>query len=173
MQHNPFTSATLRPSPSFWDCKARISHRTPYAKQTRARHQQIVLDFYGFMAFGGEAEAALGHEIATRARRHLKPRLMFARYADCLIQHRVRMPRVGMLLELIRAGLPARKAERVAMMEAHLTDETRDLLNDLFNARAHRPDKQADCIGLPSPHPNFLWSDVDESPRDCPWIAHS
>lgn len=125
------------------------------------------------MAISGEAIAALAPEIATIARMHLKPRLMFARCVDFLIQRRVQVPRAGTLLELIRTGLPARKAERVAMMEAHLTDETWDLLDDLFNDRSHRPDRQADCIGLPSPHTNFLWSDVDESPRDCPWIAHS
>lgn len=109
-----------------------------YAKQTRARHQQIVLDFYGFMAFSGEAVAALAPEIATMARMHLKPRLMFDRCVDFLIRRRVQVPRAGTLLELIRTGLHARKAERVAMMDAHLTDETRDLLDDLFNA----PDDQ-------------------------------
>lgn len=109
-----------------------------YAKQTRARHQQIVLDFYGFMAFSGEAVATLAPEIATMARMHLKPRLMFDRCVDFLIRRRVQVPRAGTLLELIRTGLHARKAELVAMMDAHLTDETRDLLDDLFNA----PDDQ-------------------------------
>jgi len=104
-----------------------------YAKQTRARHQQMVLDFYGFMAFGGEAVAALAPEIATMARMHLKPRLMFDRCVDFLIQRRVQVPRAGTLLELIRTGLHARKAELVALMDAHLTDATRDLLDDLFN----------------------------------------
>lgn len=109
-----------------------------YAKQTRTRHQQIVLDCYGFMAFGAEAVSALAPEIATMARMHLKPRLMFDRCVDFLMQRRVQVPRAGTLLERIRTGLHARKAERVAMMEAHLTDETRDLLDDLFNA----PDDQ-------------------------------
>ena len=109
-----------------------------YTKQTRARHQQIVLDFYGFMIFSGEAEAALAPEIATMARMHLKPRLMFDRCTDFLMQRRIQVPRAGTLLELIRTGLHARKAELVVLMDSHLTDEARMLLDALFTA----PDDQ-------------------------------
>ena len=105
-----------------------------YAKQTRTRHQQIVLDFHGFAPFGKTAEAALAVEIATMARTHLKPRLIFDRCVDFLIQRRVQVPRAGTLLELIRSGLQARKAELVALVDAHITAAARDLLDDLFTA---------------------------------------
>lgn len=105
-----------------------------YAKQTRTRHQRIVLDFHGFVPFGEAAEAALTLEIATMARTHLKPRLIFDRCVDFLIQRRVQVPRAGTLLELIRSGLQARKAELVALMNANITDDARGLLDDLFTA---------------------------------------
>ena len=109
-----------------------------YAKQTRTRHQQLVLAFHGFAPVDRKAEAALAIEIATMARTHLKPRLVFDRCVDFLIQRRVQIPRSGTLLELIRSGLQAHKEELVALMNAHLTDETRVLLDDLFTT----PDEQ-------------------------------
>jgi TnpA family transposase len=103
-----------------------------YAKQTRARHQRLILDFYGFTPFDREAEAVLAAEIATMARTHLKPRLIFDRCVDFLVQRRVQVPRSGVLLELIRSGLQVRKAELIGLMDAHLSDDARALLDDLF-----------------------------------------
>ena len=47
-----------------------------YAKQTRLRHQKLILDFYGFAPFDEAAKKALAIEITTMARIHLKPRLI-------------------------------------------------------------------------------------------------
>ena len=105
-----------------------------YPARTRQRHQQRILEFYGFAPFGRATEAVLVIEIATMARTHLKPRLIFDRCVDFLIQRRVQVPRAGTLLELIRSGLQARKAELVALMDAHITDDARVLLDDLFTA---------------------------------------
>ena len=109
-----------------------------YPKQTRARHRKLVLDFYGFMPFGRKARKHLIAEIATMARTYLKPRLIFDRCVDYLIQRRVQVPRSGVLLELIRSGLRARKVELIALMDAHLTDDARALLDELFTT----PDDQ-------------------------------
>lgn len=62
-----------------------------YAKQMRVRHQKIILDFHGFTPFDETASDALATEIATMARRHLKPRLIFDHCVDFLIQQ----PRAG------------------------------------------------------------------------------
>lgn len=109
-----------------------------YAETTRLRHQKRTLDFHGFSPFGEEAEAAVMVEIATMARMHLKPRLIFDRCVDFLIQRRVLVPRSGVLLELIRSGLQGRKTELVSLMDAHLTDDARGLLDALFTT----PDDQ-------------------------------
>jgi len=109
-----------------------------YAKQTRMRHQQLVLDFHGFASFDKSAENALVVEIATMARTHLKPRLIFDRCVNFMIQRRAQVPKAGTLLELIRVGLHERKTELVAVMDAQLNDEARGLLDDLFTA----PDEQ-------------------------------
>jgi len=105
-----------------------------YVKQTRARHQQLILDFYGFSPFDGNAESALAVEIATMARTHLKPRLIFDRCVDFLIQQQIQVPTVRSLTDMIRAGLHERKTELVALMDAHIADEARGLLDGLFTA---------------------------------------
>ena len=109
-----------------------------YAKQTRARHQQIILDFHGFTAFDDKAKGMLAVEIGTMARVHLKSKLIFERCVDFLIQRRVQIPQSGTLLEMIRIGLQDRKTELVALMDRHLSNDARGLLDDLFTA----PDDQ-------------------------------
>lgn len=68
------------------------------------------------------------------ARMHLKPRLIFDRCVDFLIQHRVQVPSAYRLNDLIRAGLHDRKAELIALMDSQLPAEARHLLDDLFTA---------------------------------------
>ena len=109
-----------------------------YAKQTRQRHQKIILDFHGFAAFDETASDTLVVEIATMARVHLKPRLIFDRCVDFLIQRRMQVPSAYRLNDLIRAGLHDRKAELIALMDKHLSDDACVMLDDLFSA----PDDQ-------------------------------
>ena len=111
---------------------------THYSETTRLRHQRQILNFYGFSAFDENAINVLATEIATMARMHLKPRLIFDRCVDFLIQHRVQVPTTHRLTDLIRAGLHDRKAELVALMDKQLPDAARNLLDELFTA----PDDQ-------------------------------
>jgi len=68
---------------------------TQYTETTRLRHQRQILDFHGFLPFDQSAGDALATEIATRARMHLKPRLIFDLCVDFLIQHRMQVPSAG------------------------------------------------------------------------------
>jgi TnpA family transposase len=115
-----------------------LSSTVQYPDRTRQRHQKIILDFHGFAPFDQGASYALVTEIATMARMHLKPRLIFDRCVDFLIQHRVQVPSAYRLNDLIRAGLHDRKAELIALMDSQLPAEARLLLDDLFSA----PDDQ-------------------------------
>jgi len=111
---------------------------THYSETTRLRHQRQILNFYGFSAFDENARNVLATEIATMARMHLKPRLIFGRCVDFLIQHRVQVPTAHRLTDLIRAGLHDCNTELVALMDKQLPDPARSLLDDLFTA----PDDQ-------------------------------
>ncbi len=115
-----------------------LGHSVPlqiqYPDRTRQRHRKTILDFYGFAAFDDNASDSLITEIATMARMHLKPRLIFERCVDFLIGRRVQVPSAYRLSDLIRAGLQDRKTELVALMDRHLSDDARGLLDELFTA---------------------------------------
>ncbi|MBV1929874.1 MAG: Tn3 family transposase [Gammaproteobacteria bacterium] len=121
---------------------SQLGHPLPptlhYPDRTRQRHRQIILDFHGFLPFVETTSNALATEIATMARMHLKPRLIFDRCVDFLIQRRVQVPSAYRFNELIRAGMHDRKAELIALMDRHLSDDACILLDDLFSA----PDDQ-------------------------------
>ena len=85
---------------------------THYTETTRLRHQRQILDFHGFLPFDQSARDAFATEIATMARIHLKPRLIFDCCVDFLIQHRMQVPSAYRLNDLIRAGLHDRRPGR-------------------------------------------------------------
>lgn len=103
-----------------------------YRKTTRIRHQNTVLKFYGFSAFDGHAETALGIEITTMAKTYLKPKLIFDRCGDFLIQQRIEVPGTRALSDLIRRGLQAHKTTLINLMHTYLDEQTRGLLDELF-----------------------------------------
>ncbi len=103
-----------------------------YVKTTRFRHQKIILDFYGFRLFDAAAEQLVRAEIATMVRSQLKPKLIFERCLDLLIQNRMTLPHSNFLTALIRAGLKQRRYELNTLVDAHLPPDTRQLLDDLF-----------------------------------------
>jgi TnpA family transposase len=109
-----------------------IPSQIQYPDRTRQRHQKPILDFYGFTAFDDAANDSLMTEITTMARMHLKPRMIFDRCVDFLIQRRVQAPSSYRLSDLIRVGLQHRKTELVALMGRYLSDDARGLLDDLF-----------------------------------------
>lgn len=119
-----------------------LDHSAPpqiqYPNRTRQRHQKTILDFYGFASFDDDTCDSLAAEIATMARIHLKPRLIFDRCVDFLIQKRVQTPSGYRLSDLIRVGLQDRKIELVVLMDRHLSSDARCMLDDLFTA----PDDQ-------------------------------
>ena len=121
---------------------SQLDHSDPaqiqYPDRTRQRHQNTILDFYGFASFDDDVCNNLVTEIAAMARMHLKPRLIFDRCVEFLIQKRVQIPSTYRLSDLIRSGLQDRKTELVALMDRHLSDDARSLLDDLFTA----PDDQ-------------------------------
>lgn len=103
-----------------------------YKETTRLRHQRLVLDLQGFQAFDAKEETRLVTEIATMARAHLKPRMIFGRCVDFLIEQRVQVPGVRRLTDLIRHQLADRKRALMDVVAAHLTSPVRAMLDDLF-----------------------------------------
>ena len=120
-----FVSRVIAASPSAFSVKA-------YKERTRLRHQKLILDRLGYQPFDAQAEAHLVTEIATMVRAHLKPRLIFRRCIDVLIEKRIQVPGVRRLTDLFRAELSARKSTLVRLVDTHLTPHLRQMLDDLF-----------------------------------------
>ena len=100
-----------------------------YDKQTQARHQALILDFYGFRPFKPHGRAILVEEMARLARSQLKPRLIFWRSIETLVREKVEVPRYFRLAALILRAINGHKRTLVAIVERTLTAETRALLD--------------------------------------------
>ena len=68
------------------------------------------------------------------ARMPLKPRLIFDRCVDFLVQNRIQVPSSRTLTDSVRVGLHERKAELIGLIDVHLSNESRRLLDDLLAA---------------------------------------
>lgn len=103
-----------------------------YTETTRLRHQKRIAEFYGFEPFDSIAEQLLENEITTMMRSQLKPKLVFERCLDLLIQNRITLPHSNFLTDLIREGLKKRRQELSELVDGCLHPESRLLLDELF-----------------------------------------
>ena len=103
-----------------------------YKKVSRIRHQQIITEHHGFQAFNKTAKAIIKHEIDSMSSYYLKPRLIFDRCIDLLIQKHITLPESGIVCELIRQSLQSHKKALMLRMSNQLTPETSTLLDSLF-----------------------------------------
>jgi len=111
---------------------AACANLSNYSKTTRIRHQKIILDFYGFRPFTKTVEESLFTEIKTIIHAYLKPRLIFDRCIDFLIQNNTQLPSSFTLTELIRKGLQDQKNELILLVNHHISIEVQQFLDDLF-----------------------------------------
>jgi Domain of unknown function (DUF4158) len=103
-----------------------------YDKQTMARHQALILDFYGFRPFKPHGQAILVEEIVRLVRSQLKPRLIFSRSVETLVREKVEVPRYFRLAVLILRTINSHNRRLVAIVERTLSAETRALLDALL-----------------------------------------
>ena len=103
-----------------------------YKKVSRIRHQQIITQHYGFQVFSKVAKTMIKHEIDSMSSYYLKPRLIFDRCSDILIQKHITLPEAGAVCALIRQSLQSHKQFLILRMSNQLTPETSELLDSLF-----------------------------------------
>ncbi|MBA3442728.1 MAG: Tn3 family transposase [Pyrinomonadaceae bacterium] len=103
-----------------------------YDKQTRARHQAVILDFYGFRPFKPHGQALLVEELARLVQSQFKPQLLFARCLEVLVREKVEVPGYFRLAALILRAINGHDRTLVARVEQTLCAETRALLDALL-----------------------------------------
>ncbi len=62
------------------------------AKQTSTRHQQQILEFFGYRKFDAEAHALCSREIAAMVCSQLRPKLILLEVIQLLARHKVALP---------------------------------------------------------------------------------
>ena len=71
-------------------------------------------------------------------RSQLKPKLIFERCLDLLIQNRMTVPHSHLLTDMMRAGLKQRKHELADLVSNHLSPDIRSLLDSLFEVNEEK-----------------------------------
>jgi Domain of unknown function (DUF4158) len=133
-----------------------------YDKQTMARHQASILDFYGFRPFKPHGQALLVEELARLVRSHLKPRLLFSRCIEVLVREKVEVPVYFRLASLILWTINRHNRALVAIVERMLTDEMRALLDALL---IQETDDEAAAPGKTSAYKLTLMKKLSQSTK--------
>jgi len=103
-----------------------------YNKQTLLRHQQLILEFYGFKEFHLKAERFIQREVESMLRSQLKPKLILFRVMDLLTREKTSAPSYHRLSKLILNALSAHKKKLIELVETNLSSKTRDMLDELL-----------------------------------------
>jgi len=103
-----------------------------YDKQTFARHQQMILDYFGFRRFEQEAEDLTAKEITKHIRSQLRPKLILLEVIQMLGRRKIAVPIYNILANLIVKETNRHKRNLIQIIERELTPEQRELLDALF-----------------------------------------
>ena len=103
-----------------------------YEPRTRQRHEQEILEFYGYRRFDENCAHIIEQEITSMMRSQLKPKLIFWRCIDILIRERAQIPAYYQLSELILKAVNQRKKDLTAVIRRELSGEAKLLLDGLF-----------------------------------------
>lgn len=116
-------------------------HIEEYAKGTVARNRRLILEYFGFSDFDRTARMQLQKEIEEMVRSQLKPKLIFHRAVDILIEQKVVLPGSSALSAIILEVLNRHRKELVKMIDENLPGETRALLDQLLEKPAPAEDE--------------------------------
>lgn len=107
-----------------------------YHKQTVARHQQMLLEFFGYRRFDQEARRLLRQKIAGLVSAQTKPKVMLLTALEFLQQHRVALPGYTTLADFIGAEINRHQRRLRNIVSTHLTDTQRQRLDALLEKDA-------------------------------------
>jgi len=103
-----------------------------YDKQTSVRHQQIVLEFFGYRKFDEQARLLVSRKIDGLVSSHLRPKLILLEAIEFLAHHKIVIPGYTTLVGLITSATNRHKRELVKIIETHLTPEQKQKLDSLL-----------------------------------------
>jgi TnpA family transposase len=107
-----------------------------YQKPTLSRHQQMLLDFFGYRRFDQAARQLLSQQIAGLVNAQARPKMMLLAALEFLIQHRIALPGYTTLADLIGDEINHRQRDLTKIVSTHLTDAQRQRLEALLEKDA-------------------------------------
>jgi len=105
---------------------------TAYDKQTALRHQQTILDFFGYSRFDEKGEEFAAGEVAAKVRVHRRPKIIFLELVEALTRNKIALPKYYLLAELIAREINAHKRALIQLVDEHLTAEGHAVLDALL-----------------------------------------
>lgn len=103
-----------------------------YDKQTALRHQQLILDFFGFRRFDQAGQEFAASEVEAKVRAHRRPKTIFLEIVEALTRHKVALPKYYLLAELIAHEINSHKRVLIRLIREHLTTQGREMLGALL-----------------------------------------
>jgi TnpA family transposase len=103
-----------------------------YHKQTAARHQQMLLEFFGYRRFDEAARRLLRQKMAGLVSAQTKPKIIMLAALEFLQQHRVALPGYTTLADLIGDEINLHQRRLIQLVSTHLTEVQRQRLDALL-----------------------------------------
>jgi TnpA family transposase len=111
-----------------------------YHRATAMRNRRKILSHYGFREFE-EVRSVLEIEIESMVHSQLKPRLIFFRAIDILLEQKSVLPSSDALSKLILKSLNHHRQELVKIIDRCLSTETKAMLDQLLEKGVGRNDE--------------------------------
>jgi TnpA family transposase len=101
-------------------------------KGTLARHQQLILNYFGYRPFDEVAKTRIAEEIARLVAVQVRPRMVLLEAIDVLTRKKIEIPTYNVLANLIVAAMDQRQQALSDIIESSLTESQREKLDALL-----------------------------------------
>ena len=103
-----------------------------YSKGTYARHQRVILSYFGCNPFDEAAQVFTASEIAPLVRVQLRPKLLLVEIIEVLTRKKIEIPSYNVLADLIVAAFNRHQRMLSAIVDECLSEKQRDKLDELL-----------------------------------------
>ena len=103
-----------------------------YSKETYARHQRVILSYFGYSPFDEVAKTIITHEIAALIRVQFRPKLVLLEIIQVLIVKKIAIPSYNLLADLIVSALNSHQRTLSEIIDDCLTENQRTHLDTLL-----------------------------------------
>jgi len=101
-------------------------------KETYARHQRLILDYFGYGPFDEVAKTRIAEEIARLVAVQVRPRMVLLEAIDVLTRKKIEIPTYNLLANLIVAAMDQRQQALSDIIDSSLTESQREKLDALL-----------------------------------------